>query len=67
MIGRHSIRKVVKKFRLADVDDIRQDLEYWLRRPPEERLAAVELLRRQMYGPPTRLQRIARVVQRSQR
>ena len=40
---------------------------YWRSRPPEERLAAVEFLRNQMYGPGARLQRILRVTERSRR
>jgi hypothetical protein len=28
----------------------REDLSYWLSRPPEERIAAVELLREQFYA-----------------
>ncbi len=44
------------------------DLDYWLSRPPEERVAAVDLLRARFYGPgPHRLQRVARVLQRPRR
>jgi hypothetical protein len=40
------IRKVVQIHRLDGFSEIRQNLEYWLSRPPEERIAAVEELRR---------------------
>lgn len=50
------------------------DRAYWLQRPPEERLAAVEELRRQLHCTPgmdpndpnaqPRLQRVCRVVER---
>ena len=43
------------------------DLVYWRRRPPAERLAAVERLRAEWHENPGRLQRIARVVQRTRR
>lgn len=60
------IQKVVHKAKLSEHDEIRQNLEYWLSRPPEERIAAVEFYRRQVYGDIPRLQRVVRVVKRSQ-
>jgi hypothetical protein len=42
--------------------EIRQNLEFWLSRPPEERIAAVEELRCEVYGDSHRLQRVARVM-----
>jgi hypothetical protein len=59
------IEKVVAKYDLTDPDAARRDLEYWLTRTPEERVEAVEILRRQFYGNPGRIQKIARVIQRS--
>jgi hypothetical protein len=56
------IRKVVQIHRLDGFSEIRQNLEYWLSRPPQERLAAVDELRREYYGDSHRLQRVARVV-----
>jgi hypothetical protein len=44
------IQKVVHKKNLETHDEIRQNREYWLSRPPEERIAAVEFYRRQVYG-----------------
>ena len=60
------IRKVVKKANLNDFSEIRENLSYWLSKKPEERIAAVEFLRRQHHGSAIRLQRSARVVQLSQ-
>ncbi|MBM4110737.1 MAG: hypothetical protein FJ254_05180 [Phycisphaerae bacterium] len=44
-----------------------RDRAYWMSRTPEERLAAAELLRLQHDGPPSRLARVARVIERGQR
>ena len=60
------IQRIVCKHRLDANFEIRQNLQYWLSRTPQERLGAVDLLRRQVYGDTQRLQRIARVVQLSQ-
>ncbi|MGH2272237.1 hypothetical protein ACQ9LF_10605 [Anaerohalosphaeraceae bacterium U12dextr] len=60
------IEKVVHKAKLSEHNEIRQNLEYWLSRPAEERLAAVEYYRRQAYGTIPRLQRVARVIKRTQ-
>jgi hypothetical protein len=59
------IEPVVHRRSVSDHNQSREDLEYWLQRTPEERIAAVELLRRQHYGSTARLQRVARVVQRA--
>ena len=56
------IRKTVNKRDLDNFSEIRQNLQYWLSRPPEERLAAVDALRREYYGDSHRLQRVARIV-----
>jgi hypothetical protein len=60
--GEVVIRKTVQKYDLDKHSEIRQNLEYWLSRPPEERLAAVDALRREYYGDTHRLQRVARVI-----
>ena len=60
------IEKVATKRYLRDFDEVKENLVYWLSRPPEERVAAVEYLRRQFNGSSARLQRSARVIQRSQ-
>lgn len=59
------IQPVVYKSSLRDSRDIFRDLEFWKTRPPAERIAAVDLLRKQ-YGNSERLQKSARVIQRSQ-
>jgi hypothetical protein len=57
------IAKVINKRKLPDLTEY-ADLEYWLSKSPEERIAAVEYLRRQYYGNSAGLQRSARVIQR---
>ena len=59
------IQKVVHKGNLKELSEIRENLAYWLSRTPEERVEAVELLWRERHGNDQRLQRVARVVQRS--
>lgn len=58
------IKKVVKKFNLKDSKESNRDLEYWLKQSHQDRVAAVDYLRFQIYGRSARLQRTARVVQR---
>lgn len=60
------IQKVIHKRHLRGFSSIKEDLAYWLSKSPEERVAAVDYLRRQYHGSTTRLQRSARVVQRTQ-
>jgi len=59
------IQKVVIIKELKSNDSISADLEFWLRKSPEERVATVDYLRRQYHGSTARLQRVARVIQRS--
>ena len=61
------IQKVVKIQNLKEhnANSLKDDLEFWLKKSPEERLSAVELLRRQFHGNTARLQRSAQVIQRS--
>ncbi len=44
------IKKVVKKARLGDFSEIRENLAYWLSKTPEERVGAVEYMRRTLHG-----------------
>ena len=60
------IAKVVQKKELQDFSEIKENLAYWLSRTSEERVSAVEYLRRQLNGSSARLQRSARVIQRPQ-
>lgn len=59
------VEKVVKKMNLKEDNSIKEDLKYWLEKDPEERISAVEYLRRQYHGNSDRLQRVVRVTQRS--
>jgi DNA-binding MurR/RpiR family transcriptional regulator len=59
------IQKVVRKTDFKDFSEVKANLSYWLSKTPEERVGAVELLRRRYHGSPGRLQRSARVIQRS--
>ena len=59
------IKKVIKISTLNDKNLISDDLKYWLSKPPEERVAAVDYLRRQYHGNSEGLQRVIRVIQRS--
>ena len=58
------IQKVINKRDLRDFSSIKEDLIYWLSKTPEERVAAVDYLRKQYYGSTERLQRSARVIKR---
>ncbi len=55
------INKVIKKKDMGKDDSIKEDLRYWLERDPNERILAVEYLRRQFHGNSDRLQRVARI------
>jgi len=59
------MKKVVKKMKVGE-ESPKNDALYWLGRPAEERIEAVEALRREKYGSSTRLQRIIRVTQSPQ-
>lgn len=50
-------------FSICDVGDEGTDLDYWLSRTPEERLAAVEFLRQMMYGYDPATARMERVLE----
>ncbi|MHC5087372.1 MAG: hypothetical protein ACYSN9_06130 [Planctomycetota bacterium] len=65
--NKYMIQKVINKNELGSHDEIRQNREYWLSRPAQERIAAVEFYRRQVYGDnyPQRLQRVARIIELS--
>ena len=60
------IRKVVNKLSLKDSSCVKGELAYWLSKTAEERVAAVEYLRRQEDGSSKRLQKTIRVIQRTQ-
>lgn len=64
---RRTIERTVRVRARKDVDESREDLAYWLSRPPEERIAFVTYLRRMYYGNPGRLQRSVHRIQRTRR
>jgi hypothetical protein len=60
-LDRTAVRKTTQQ-------DEGNDLAYWLTRTPEERLSALEFLRKQHYdGPEPRLQRVLTVIERKTR
>lgn len=60
------IQKIVTKLSLNDAALRNDDLTFWLGKSPEERVAAIDYLRRQYHGTTKRLQRSARVIERTQ-
>ena len=57
--------RVTKKEKLHNRNVLASDLSYWMSRMPEERIAAVEFLRKQYYGEyPERLQRVITIIKR---
>ena len=56
------LQRVMRLTSLAEEERTRPALRYWLSRPPTERVAAVEYLRRQIDGAGARLRRIYRVL-----
>jgi len=60
------IVKVIRKGNLKDFSEVKENLVYWLSKTPDERVSAVEYLRRQLNGSSARLQRSVCVIQRSQ-
>ena len=58
------MEKVFVKRRLNE-STVKQDIDFWLSRSPEERVAAVEYLRKLYYGDTGRLQRSFKIVQRT--
>ncbi len=61
---REMIKKIVKKGKMSELDTSQSgdDYRYWMSRPPEERIEAVEILKRQFYGDLPRLSRTVRIV-----
>jgi hypothetical protein len=43
-----------------------EKLKYWLSKTPEERVAEVERLRREKYGDLGRIQKVVRIIKRSE-
>jgi hypothetical protein len=49
-IGKNGMIEKIVTRRPAGFDEAREKLEYWLSRPVEERIAQVEVLRREYWG-----------------
>lgn len=61
------IEKVVIKRTFEDDTAGWEDIQYWLSRPPGERMIALEELRRQFYGDKAfKFQKVCRVLKRKQ-
>jgi len=58
-------KTALKKMKLGE-ETPKDDLAYWLSRPVEERIEAVEILRREYYGSSARLQRISHIIKQPQ-
>ena len=60
------MEKVIRKISLKDKRNY--NLEYWLSKTPEERISAIEFLRKQFYetkdGSAPRLQRVINIIKR---
>ncbi len=59
----YMIQRVITKRKMSKSSSS-DDLKYWLNRSVEERISAVEILRRQHHGSSERLQRVSRIVER---
>ena len=59
------IQKTFKIKEMKHHNSIRDDLDYWMSKSPEERVAAVDFLREQYHGSTGRLQRVSRIVERT--
>jgi len=64
-LGAALIQQVVRERNLRDFSEVKENLSYWLSKTPEEHVGAVECLKRALHGSSARLQRSARVIQRS--
>lgn len=62
-IEQSAMEKVAHKRNIDDTTPS-DDLAWWLSRTPEERIEAVEILRRRFHGNAERLQRTARIIER---
>jgi hypothetical protein len=56
------LQRVIRLTSWDEEEQTRPALHYWLSRPPAERIAAVEFLRRQVDGSGARLRRVHRVL-----
>lgn len=59
------IKKIINKNHLKNFSEIKENYLYWQSKTPDERVSAVESLRRQYIGSTTRLQRTVRVIKKT--
>ena len=59
------IKKVISKRTLGEFSDVRDTLNYWFAKPPEQRVEVVDYLRKQYYGSSAGLQRVIKVTKRA--
>lgn len=59
------ILRVVNKYNLTNYSSVMEDLAYWQKKDPDDRVATVDFLRRQYHGSSVRLQRSARIIQQT--
>ena len=60
------IEKVVHKHKLSEFNEAREDLKYWLSKSPEERVEAVEIIRKMTHGTLPGIQKVVRIVKRAE-
>ncbi len=56
------IEKIVVKKKMTKNDEQSENLKFWLSKSPQERIEAVEILRRQYAECSERLQRVVRII-----
>ena len=59
------IKRVISKRKKTVDVSVSDHLSFWLKQSPEERISAVEILRRQYYGGSERLQRVSHIIKRT--
>lgn len=61
---------IVKVVKIINKNEKKSDAEYWRSRPPEERLAALEAIRKEyndlVYGPDRKFQKVYKIIKRSE-
>lgn len=60
------IEKTVNIKNLKNFSEIRENFQYWQTKTAQERISAMEILRRQQIGSTARLQRTVRIIQRAE-
>lgn len=53
-------------FKIIQINNEPKGYEYWILQEPEKRISAIEFLRKQYHGTQSRLQRVYRIIERTQ-